>query len=681
MLYYLAEAVITDSKWLEDFDQDNLERFLKSHRRREVYRKIKESAGRFNEKLEGVGFAFVETLKDEEIRIGILAEDRKTANEYLTGFLSLLDFKVDNLRSTELTFHKMKRCLNTAAQNDFIEDADDVLLDLDLDSLDRIYYMGNLSEMVLSDDPSREKLIHLATDYLAEGSLVPELDRIYAGRQASSGFGHPVHYMILTDQKSTQKELSKILIRALYANGRLDSRRCCVMDLTLGSRVSKHQYETIYRSMGGGCAMVRINPKEDDGESDIATGEWEIIRWACEIAKKYRNQVLTFFLLPRNAEKTRVLLYDALETVRIVEIREELAGLERAKQFLEKRAEQNDLEIDDDLLTSLEEGEEYLPADLDRIYEEWSYNRLIIKAFPQYLDLVDEHSKEQRKTVRGSAFEELQEMIGLEEAKSVIQKAVKYYKVQRLYQDRGISQDRLAMHMVFTGNPGTAKSTVARLFARIMKENGLLSRGHLVEVGRSELVDRYVGWTAKTVKDKFDKAKGGVLFIDEAYSLMDDRSGSFGDEAINTIVQEMENRRDDMVVILAGYPEKMEWLLSRNPGMRSRVAFHVPFSDYDAEGLCEIARLIGKSKSVDLSQEAVDKLRTGFEAACCIPDFGNGRYVRNVIELAKMNQAERILEMDPVQITERELRTIEAIDIEFPKLNDMPVRSVIGFAG
>lgn len=160
--------------------------------------------------------------------------------------------------------------------------------------------------------------------------------------------------------------------------------------------------------------------------------------------------------------------------------------------------------------------------------------------------------------------------------------------------------DRPAMHMVFTGNPGTAKTTVARLFARIMRENGLLSRGHLVEVGRGDLVGKYVGWTAQTVQKKFEQAEGGVLFIDEAYALVDDRSGSYGDEAINTIVQEMENHRDDMVVIFAGYPDRMEEFLQKNPGLRSRIAYHVPFADYSVEELCSIAALTARKKGLHL---------------------------------------------------------------------------------
>ena len=236
------------------------------------------------------------------------------------------------------------------------------------------------------------------------------------------------------------------------------------------------------------------------------------------------------------------------------------------------------------------------------------------------------------------------------------------------------------MHMVFTGSPGTAKTTVARLFARIMQENDLLSRGQLVEVGRSELVGKYVGWTANIIKEKFKAAEGGVLFIDEAYSLVDDRGGSFGDEAINTIVQEMENRRKDTVVIFAGYPEPMEAFLSRNPGLRSRIAFHVPFADYSAEELCEIARLMGKQKKLQFTDDAMEKLGSAFEAARSREDFGNGRYVRNLLEQARMQQATHILRLDPDTVTPKTLRTICAEDIEFPQIKDAP-RRCIGFAG
>ena len=169
-----------------------------------------------------------------------------------------------------------------------------------------------------------------------------------------------------------------------------------------------------------------------------------------------------------------------------------------------------------------------------------------------------------------------------------------------------------------------------------------------------------------------------MLFIDEAYSLVDGHSGSFGDEAINTIVQEMENHREDVVVILAGYPDQMEDLLSTNPGLRSRIAFHVHFDDYSAEDLCAISKHIAGSKGLRLTDGALEKLGAIFSEARLQADFGNGRYARNLIEHARMAQSTRLLAMDPDRIGKRELETICEEDIEM--LNTAaPDRRHLGF--
>jgi SpoVK/Ycf46/Vps4 family AAA+-type ATPase len=245
-----------------------------------------------------------------------------------------------------------------------------------------------------------------------------------------------------------------------------------------------------------------------------------------------------------------------------------------------------------------------------------------------------------------------------------------------MFRDRGMQSDDAAMHMIFTGNPGSAKTTVARLFARIMKENGLLSRGDLVEVGRSDLVGRYVGWTAKIVKEKFREARGSVLFIDEAYSLVDDRPGSFGDEAINTIVQEMENNRHDMAVIFAGYPDKMENFLDTNPGLRSRIAFHVPYADYSPDELYEILEFMAREKEMTLAPGVRERVLPIFESAVKADDFGNGRFVRNIFEKTRMNQADMLVTSDTAEVTDEDVRTLLSCDFEqlsAPKPSIVPI--------
>ena len=213
-----------------------------------------------------------------------------------------------------------------------------------------------------------------------------------------------------------------------------------------------------------------------------------------------------------------------------------------------------------------------------------------------------------------------------------------------------------------------------------MKENGLLPRGDLYEVGRADLVGKYVGWTAKIVKERFRQAKGGVLFIDEAYSLSDGRDGLFGDEAINAIVQEMENHRDDTVVIFAGYPDEMEEFLSRNPGLRSRIAFHVPFPDYSAEELYQICGLIAGQKGLSLDPGTKEALMPILERAREQSDFGNGRYARNLIEKAMMKQSGRLMRLDSKSLTARHLSTLTAEDFEMPEVKPKQTVRRIGFA-
>ena len=274
---------------------------------------------------------------------------------------------------------------------------------------------------------------------------------------------------------------------------------------------------------------------------------------------------------------------------------------------------------------------------------------------------------------------ELEGYVGLAAVKREVKDLINLAAVEQLRRQHGLPTAGMSLHMVFTGNPGTAKTTVARLFAEIMKDNGLLSKGDLYEVGRSDLVGKYVGWTAQIVKEKFRAARGSVLFIDEAYSLVDDKEGLYGDEAINTIVQEMENNRDNMVVIFAGYPDKMEQFLNRNPGLRSRIAFHVPFEDYSTEELVSIAELIAQNKGLHFDNAARQKLCTVLEEAHALPDFGNGRYVRNLVEMAKMEQANRLVQLEYESVTADTLATLLEEDIPLsPKRETPPVRR-IGF--
>ena len=305
--------------------------------------------------------------------------------------------------------------------------------------------------------------------------------------------------------------------------------------------------------------------------------------------------------------------------------------------------------------------------------------RLRTKIYPQYAGLQSVGRQLAEQKPQGSAYEKLHNMIGLDAAKEVIDRALNFYKAQKLWKAKGLQGNQPAMHMVFTGNPGTAKTTVARLFAQILKEKGVLTEGRLYEVGRADLVGKYVGWTAQIVKNKFKQAKGSVLFIDEAYALLEDRSGLYGDEAINTIVQEMENHREDMVVIFAGDPKEMEAFLARNPGLRSRIAFHLPFEDYSARELYQIARLLAEEKGMSFAPQVEEKLIPIFQDALQTEGFGNGRFARNLVEQAQMKQADRLMRCDLDCLTKDAVTTLLPEDFEPPqkkKIRKLP----IGFA-
>lgn len=670
MLFYKIEGSLVKN------DAEN-EDSRKAHRAN--VRRIAIKSDEFNEKFCRDSFFFVSNSSDGILTVGVIAEHQGEIGDTLKAYLKYIECELADIVVTEITFNGIQNLLCSADRQDYIADDDEVMEKYGLDKISgRRGRSIDFGENII-DERCQSEVFSNAEKYLLNKTFLPELGRIYAGGASSKPYGHPVHYILQTDDRDTRREAYKTLLQALYANNRLSSKRYSFLDFKPGESFSVMMYDALYKVCSGGAVVVRYLANDDSEDNGFASSERDTVENICEVARRYRNQVLTVICLPRECKKAKSLFYENLGTMTFVEIQEDFVDGEQAGSFLKMLAKENKVRTDKALFAKLEADKGYLAPDLRAIFDEWYNNKLKTAIYPQYKDLKIAKQEVVKAAPKGSAYDELQEMIGLKEAKTVIQKALNYYKMQKLYEEKGIKKDSPAMHMVFSGNPGTAKTTVARLFARIMKDNGLLSKGQLIEVGRGDLVGKYVGWTAQTVQTRFKEAIGGVLFIDEAYSLVDDRSGSFGDEAINTIVQEMENHREDVVVIFAGYPDKMEGFLQKNPGLRSRIAFHVPFEDYDTDELCKIAALIGKNKGISLEDAALQKLGTIFETARKQSDFGNGRYVRNVLEQAKMNQASRLLEYDFDDITTEEITTIKAVDIVIPE-EKIEEKRKIGFA-
>jgi AAA+ superfamily predicted ATPase len=435
---------------------------------------------------------------------------------------------------------------------------------------------------------------------------------------------------------------------------------------------------SLYNACEGGIIAISLAKNELD-DNEYADAGAEVINNICRIMRKSRNKVQTIFCIPKTGKRIKDRLLENLSSITIVTISDEIVFDDKARAYLRSIAKEQGVTGDKALYKPIKEGRGYNSAELRLIFDKWYDHHLKTKIFTQYAQLSTANNTVAKRKPKGNAYDELSEMIGLKDAKNVIKQAINFYKAQKLFREKGFTNDCPAMHMVFTGNPGTAKTTVARLFAQIMKDNSLLSDGDLVEVGRADLVGKYVGWTAPTVKKKFRQAKGSVLFIDEAYSLVDDRDGLFGDEAINTIVQEMENNREDMVVIFAGYPDKMEGFLQKNPGLRSRIAFHVHFNDYNADELYDITKLLAGNSNLKLDECARDKLISIYEDAKKTDDFGNGRYARNILEKAIMKQASRLIEMDVDNVSIADIELLIPDDFDVPTLKKEKIIK-IGFA-
>lgn len=243
------------------------------------------------------------------------------------------------------------------------------------------------------------------------------------------------------------------------------------------------------------------------------------------------------------------------------------------------------------------------------------------------------------------ALAELESLIGLEGVKTEIKRLAGFLEIQKQRTQASLQIANVSLHLVFSGAPGTGKTTVARIVAKIYHALGLLQKGHLIETDRSGLVGQYVGHTAKKTNEVVDSALGGVLFIDEAYGLTKNGGDDdFGGEAIDTLVKRMEDERHRLVVIVAGYPNEMQTFLDSNPGLRSRFNTHLFFDNYTAEELSQIFSIFCKSNDYALNQAAAEKLEKHFQqhAAHAGPSFGNGRFARNLFEQVIRNQAFRL---------------------------------------
>lgn len=299
--------------------------------------------------------------------------------------------------------------------------------------------------------------------------------------------------------------------------------------------------------------------------------------------------------------------------------------------------------------------------------EETNKKELVLKDEDKKSGEEEKDSVVINEPLEGDPYKELDELIGLEDVKEEVRSLANFVKVQKMRQEKGLKTPKMSYHLVFTGSPGTGKTTVARIVARIYKDLGILKRGHTVETDRSGLVAEYMGQTAVKTNALVDSALNGVLFIDEAYALVPDASysgGDYGQEAISTLLKRMEDDRDRLVVIIAGYPKEMQRFIDSNPGLKSRFNRYINFPDYTAEELYRIYLMYAKKNEYTLNQEAGVYLREQLEDVVehKTHNFGNARYVRNIFEKSIQRQANRISRMKSPK--DNDLTEIKKEDLE-----------------
>ena len=477
---------------------------------------------------------------DKETDVAVCVKDNAVDEKDVTKrFLEVFEIEYDELSVKEISMGTLLNGLRISFRNRLIGDdyklAVMMGLETFLDSRNSFF-----NEKIADDKKTIEELKTDVEKYHLGDGYKEELHRILRGKKRDVFLGNPATYFIVSKEETARRVMIRNLVSALGKKGRLQSQRYTIVNLD-DRECSLERLEELYDISQGATIYIRVDDDNfPDGEKNHGYLD---VKKVCEIVKKKGAKTLTVFAMETISDKNRNKLENYMLGVPMLVFTDNTYKKEKAKNVLLSMAQDENFSISQDLLDKVEKTERsYTYGELTEVYNVWRAEYMGTDVFPEYKKYVTYVTEEEKQVSKSDAYKTLREMIGLTQAKKVIDGAINYFKLQQEYKLRGIEFNRPAMHMCFTGTPGTAKTTVARLVAEILKDNGVLSEGKLVEVGRSDLVGKFVGHTAPQVKEMFDKAKGSVLFIDEAYSLVEDKKGLYGTEAINAIVQEMESK-------------------------------------------------------------------------------------------------------------------------------------------
>ena len=583
----------------------------------------------------------------------------------IASLINILGIKPQySIEKEEVSIKEFAKSISDGTKNGFINDPDEIC---------QKYSVGDKRYCMIQKDFNEEMIEEDFDSSLFFNSIEEEKERIFSPSAPKEFICHPVHYIIASENEDLRLEMRRQLLYSLYKAKRLKSRRVSILSLNPLQNIFSSRFkesgtiaDRLYTRGDGGTVIISCNKEEDENEEIFNSIDSEELDEIMVKANIHRDNVLTIIELDNEKEKSLNAIRKLADKMNFVILKENLVFDDCAKDYLQLLAKKDGIENIESLLDKVVPGEGYHYSNLTSIYDTWKEGRKK-EAFPAYSSFMSNIHMTSKNKPKGNAYKELHSLIGLDKAKDVVDEAIAYYNMESLLKKRNLNPSSPSRHMVFYGAPGTAKTTVARLFAQIMKDNGVLSKGELIEVGRKDLIGKYVGWTAKQVESVFKMAEGSVLFIDEAYSLVDGHDKLYGQEAINTIVQMMENMRENTIVIFAGYEKEMKEFLCQNPGLRSRIPFHVHFPDYSDSELLEILKLMAENNNYTLTEDAEWKAREIFKVASLKKDFGNGRFVRNLFEKATMKKALRLSGSLIESISDTELMTLSEEDFVMPE--------------
>lgn len=529
------------------------------------------------------------------------------------------------------------------------------------------YMDKRCSELMMnlgSEDADPE--IQLVSQYLECAPLIEEIKRIYKVKNKEGIQYNPVHYSFETNSESIRRTGTRVLVESLMANGRLFTRRVGKYRLTdydSSNEAMEITLEDFYREYEG--SAVILDASDDDAEFYVDEHAREI----AETIHEYSDSVLTILLLPEYCSHMKDCLNKELYGIRMVPLTEWKVSGEKVKEFIKEQCGKQNITASSKSLNTIDDHRKYEAGFAYAFINQLKSQRRSDKIYPQYKDIVDWNAsrvnmdiadEENRELQRISASERLERMVGLAGIKESVNRIVKRIEVENVVKQRGIVTENFPKNFIFTGNPGVAKTTVAQILSDMLYEKKIISKGGLVTAGRASVIGAYAGETTNNMKKKLKAAKGKVLLIDEAYSLVEKwaSGASYGQEAIDTLVEELGRPEPDRVIILAGYPEPMKKFIDTNPGLKSRFNFVINFPDYSEEELFDILKVKAEDACMHLADGVKDEAMPVIRDAMHKKNFGNGRFIMNYLEHAISAQRERIYAENLSAISDEELQTL-----------------------